>query len=247
MRTLVSLLILLTAWALAPGQSTPAMPVLGLHFCAGVQLPGGELAERFGLNANIGLGIDVLTSKNWIAGLEGSFLFGQDVREDVLTPLRTPEGLLVSDSRVLADVLLRERGFYAGAMVGKLFPVFSSGARSGIRVTAGGGLLQHKIRLQDDPDAPTASLTTEYKKGYDHLSNGPAISGFVGYQHLSRDRLVNFIAGMEVVHGFTQSRRSFNFDTRSAYTARRSDTLFGLRIGLTLPFYFGDTGEEFLY
>lgn len=40
------------------------------------QLPGGDLADRFGTNSNIGLGAFRKTRSNWTLGGEGSFLFG---------------------------------------------------------------------------------------------------------------------------------------------------------------------------
>jgi hypothetical protein len=58
---------------------------------------------------------------------------------------------------------------------------------------------------------------------------------------------LNFLAGFEFYQGFTQGRRSFNFDTRSRESEKRLDLLFGVRLGWTLPFYVGENADEIQY
>ncbi len=219
-----------------------------LNFTFGGQLPGSDLADRFGPNLSIGSGIEYLTEKNnLIFGLEGHYLFGSDVKEDVLASLRTPEGEIIGNDKSYADIQLRERGLYIGALVGKLFSVSEKNPRAGLRVALGAGLLQHKIRIQDDPFRAVPQLLDDYKKGYDRLTNGLALRQFIGYQILSANRRTNFYIGLECTQGFTQSRRDFNFDTRMQDTARRLDLLFGIHAAWVLPFYFGKTASEIYY
>jgi hypothetical protein len=90
-------------------------------------------------------------------------------------------------------------------------------------------------------------LTGNYKKGYDRLTNGLAINEFIGYQMLSTNKRVNFYFGFEFTQGFTQSRRDFDFDTRSADTQKRFDSLMGIRAGWILPFYVGKGAAEIYY
>lgn len=219
-----------------------------INFTFGGQLPGGDLYDRFGANLNIGGRADYLTEKNnLIFGLEGYFLFGNTVKEDVLASLRTPNGLIISNDRTPTEVPLRERGFYIGGSIGKLFSLSQTNPRSGIRATVGVGLLQHKIRIQDDPVRQFAQLSEDYKKGYDRLSNGLAFNEFIGYQYLSLDKRINFYAGFEFTQALTQSRRDFNFDTRSQDTTERLDLLWGIRVGWVIPVYFGKTAREIYY
>jgi hypothetical protein len=239
---------LLTLTLFAQGPRDNSMGVFLITLSGGGQTPGGDLADRFGGNYTIGGGMEyILPNSNIILGVESDFYFGNTVKEDVLENLRTPEGLLVANNRTLATNPLRQRGFYAGVTIGKLFSLSSVNPKSGIRVTIGGGLMQHHIRIQDDPMAPVAALRDDYKKGYDRLTNGFALNEFVGYQYLARDRRLNFYAGFEFTQGFTQNRRSFNFDTMTADTDKRIDLLYGFKIGWSLPFYSGDTGDEILY
>lgn len=212
------------------------------------QAPGGDLVDRFGPNFNVGLSLDYLTSeKNWIFGLTGQYLFGQDVKTDVLAGLRTPEGSIIGNDRSYVDIQLKERGFYAGLHIGKLVSFSSLNPRSGFRFTVGAGLLQHKIRIQDDPLTGVPQLSDTYKKGYDRLTNGLALQEFVGYQLLSNNRRINFFAGFEFTQAFTRSRRDFDFDTRQKDDADRLDLLFGFRLGWILPFYFGQAADEVYY
>ena len=221
--------------------------ILLLNFTYGGHLPGGDLADRFGGNFSAGGSFDYLTSKNLILGLQADFMFGTEVKTDVLAPLRNDDGLIFDDNGSPADIRLRQRGIHLGLHVGKIFPVSKSNRRSGIRATIGGGFLQHKIRLQDDPQATVALVSGDYKKGYDRLSNGLALTQFLGYQGLSKNRRINFMAGFEFTQAFTQSRRSFNYDTRSVEKDKRLDLLFGFRIGWTLPLYIGENPDEIYY
>ena len=55
-------------------------------------------------------------------------------------------------------------------------------------------------------------MSKEYKKGYDRLTNGPAITEGISYLHCGSKRLINFSLGLECTQGFTQNRRDYNFD-----------------------------------
>jgi hypothetical protein len=109
------------------------------------------------------------------------------------------------------------------------------------------GLFQHKIRIQDDPQVVVSSLAGDYKKGYDRLTNGLAITEFIGYQHFAKNRLINFYAGIELTQGFTQNRRDYNFDTFERDDAKRFDGLVGFKLGWVLPFYLSDNPDEIFY
>lgn len=222
-------------------------PVLALPLTYAIQWPGGDLADRFGSNFNTGTGLQLFLKSNWMMEVEGQLLFGQSVIPDVLAPLRSPEGYIFADDGGPANIALRERGFWLGASIGKLIPLFPGNKRSGLRFSLGAGLLQHKIRIQDDPQAYVPALRPEYKKGYDRLSNGLGLKEFIGYQHFSLNRRVNFYAGLEFMQGFTQSRRDWNTDEMATDNASRLDLLFGIRLGWILPFYLGDGGEAVYY
>ncbi len=214
----------------------------------GFHQPGGDLDERFGQHFSIGGGVEWITDKgSWIMGSTFSYYFGTQVKENPLLPLLNDQGFLIGNDREYADISLRMRGFYAGLHAGKLISLGFKNPRSGIRLTVGGGLLQHKIRIQKDPVRRVPQVSDEYEKGYDRLTNGLAFTEFIGYQLLSSNRRINFFAGFEFTQGFTMSRRSFNFDTRQQDTASRLDLDFGFRIGWILPFYMGERASREIY
>ncbi len=221
--------------------------VLLMNFSYGGQFPGADLGDRFGKNFLAGIGADYYTKNNWIIGLQGDFLFGKIVKTDVLANLKGETGFVYADDCGIADIKLRERGLHLSAHFGRVFAFSEANKRSGLRVTIGGGFLQHKIRIQDEPQVYVSSVSKSYRKGYDRLTNGFALSEFVGYQFIANNRLVNFSIGAEFIQGFTQGRRSFNFDTRSSGLDKRLDLLYGFRLTWTLPLFIGENPDEISY
>jgi hypothetical protein len=218
-----------------------------LNLVFGGHTPGADLADRFGRNLSLGGGFDFVTAKSYILGVQSTFFFGDEVKQDVLAPLRNDDGFIFGDNGAPSEISLKERGLSIDAHIGKIIGIGGTSLRSGIRLTAGAGFFQHKIRIQDDPVAPVSILNKQYKKGYDRLSNGFVLTQFIGYQHLSNNRRINFLAGFEFSQAFTESRRSFNFDTRMKENEKRLDLLYGIRIGWTLPFYVGENADEIRY
>ena len=213
----------------------------------GYSFPAGDIADRFGNSNTLGGSLNWMTDKsNLIFGIDGQFLFGNRVKEDVLVNLRTPEGDIISRDGVFASVVLRQRAFFTGVILGKLFSLSKYNTRAGIRATISPGFFQHKIRIQDDSNA-VPQVAGEYKKGYDRLTNGFAISEFIGYQQLDTKKLLNFYIGVELTQGFTQNRRQVNFDTGLSDTESRFDMLITIKAGWTLPFYFGGAKDEEIY
>jgi len=201
------------------------------------QLPGGDLADRFGANSNIGIGALYKSRKNFLVGGEGSFIFGSKVVEPgILRNVINSSGQVVDQDGEMADVFLYERGWTAFGVVGKLFPVLGPNPNSGLVVKVGGGYMRHKVRVQTQQNV-VPQLEGAYLEGYDRLSAGPAAMGYVGYQYLGDRGRVNFHVGLELMAGFTQALRAFNFDTEQYNAPDRLDLLSGLRIGWSLPIY----------
>lgn len=201
------------------------------------QLPGGDLADRFGPNHNVGLSASYKFKSNYSLGLEGSFLFGnQVVDRGMLSGMLTTNGVVVDQEGNPASILLFERGYTVMAFAGKLIPVAGPNPNSGMLLKLGGGYLRHHQLIETQNNVVPA-LEGEYAKGYDRLTAGPAVLAFVGYQHLSNNRRVNFLVGFEMMLGFTRSLRPFNFDTGRPGDSGRRDFLSGLRVGWTLPIH----------
>ncbi|HHS95413.1 MAG TPA: hypothetical protein ENJ45_02405 [Phaeodactylibacter sp.] len=227
-------------------QSTNEGRALLLDFHYGAAVPGGDLKDRFGHNFDAGAGIEwMLNDANWILGVGGGILFGNKLKEDVLANIRTPEGQIISSNGSWAQIVLRERGFHVEGRIGKLIPLMKDNHRSGLRLVLGIGFLQHKIRVQDDPQAFVPQIAGAYRKGYDRLTNGWMLSQFVGYQHLAKNRLINFYAGFEFKQAFTRNRRDWDFLSEAASDKNlRKDLMWGLKVGWILPFYISKAYAE---
>ncbi len=203
------------------------------------QIPGGDLADRYGNNSNIGGGFQWKTNKNWIFGADFNYLFGSDIKnaDRIMSNIKTDNGNIIDMAGNFTDYSIYERGYYISAKFGKLFPVLSPNPNSGIIVTGSVGYLQHKIRIEVTNNA-APQLNGDYKKGYDRLTGGPGISEFVGYMYLSNSKLLNFFAGFEFTQAWTKPKRDVNFDTRKPdEISRRFDLLYGIKVGWIIPLF----------
>lgn len=213
----------------------------------GYSTPGGDLANRFGNNGSVEVGFHVKDKKNWYYGVQFNYLFGNKVHEpNLLSNLLTSRGEILDEQGQIATLFIQERGFNVFLQGGKLFSVIGPNKNSGILVTGGIGLLQHKIRLEHQ-EAKITQLEGDYLKGYDRLTNGLSLNQFVGYYHLSNNRLVNFYIGAQATEGLTQCRRDWNFDTQTQDNAKRLDMLFGLRAGWVLNLYQRAPNDFYIY
>lgn len=201
------------------------------------QLPGGDLADRFGTNSNIGIGAFRKLRNNITLGAEGSFLFGNNVVEPrILTNVLNSAGQIVDAEGEMADVFLYQRGWTVFATAGRIFPVIGPNRNSGLHVKVGGGFMRHKIRVQTQENV-VPQLEGNYLQGYDRLTAGPAALAYIGYQHFANRGRINFHFGLEIMAGFTEALRPYNFDTEQYNKPQRLDLLSGLRVGWTLPIY----------
>jgi hypothetical protein len=253
LRSVKRFLVLCTALAWSIGLSAQNQvrdsSLFNPHFSVSMayQWPGGDLADRFGNSGSPGVGFHIKSRSNWYYGIQGNYIFGNRVNEPgLLSNLRTVNGEVLDDQGQIAVLFIQQRGFSVMLEGGKLIPVFGPNPNSGILLKGGVGLLQHRIRIEHQTN-PIAQLEGEYEKGYDRLTNGLAVGQFVGYYHMSNNRLINFFAGIECQQAFTQNRRDFNFDTQTADTQQRFDLLLGIRAGWCLHLYRRISDEYFYY
>src|SRR5436190_8547975 len=72
-------------------DSIVSFPMIGL--VTAYQIPGGDIAERFGNNVNVGGVFQWKFGNNYVVGLEGNFLFGENVKDRYfLDRFKTPDG-----------------------------------------------------------------------------------------------------------------------------------------------------------
>ena len=231
---LLFFLLLLSSVLRAQLDSALTVPLLGINF--GGQLPGADLAKRYGPNLKAGGTLLLKTKKNWVVGLEANYIFGRNVSEDVTMQLRNAEGTITDNEGFPADLRISQRGFTGHLILGRVFRLQKKHPNSGIMFNIGAGWMQHKINLFD-AQQKIAAVKGDLKKGYDRLTAGPSLYQFIGYLFLSENRMLNFYLGAEFYQGFTKSLRGFNYDTGLPDTKQRLDLLSGIRVGWILPLY----------
>src|SRR5687767_3481763 len=70
----------------------------------GVYQPGGDLKERFGTSSMLSGTMLFKTSKNFVYGISGGFIFGDNVEEkDLLKGISTPGGQVIGLDGLYAD------------------------------------------------------------------------------------------------------------------------------------------------
>lgn len=205
---------------------------------AGLHTPQKDLANRFGLISSVGVSLDVKTKFNLLCGAEFSYLFGNDVKEDPLSILRTPDGNIIGQDGLYAGTNLFMRGYTVIGKVGYVFGFkgIAPNRNCGPFVTLNAGFLEHHIRIEVEGNNSTA-LTKESKKGYDRRSNGGVLGFTAGYKYLSNRRLLNFYAAFEFMQALTANSRGFNYDTKQDDHAKRKDQLIGFKLGWIIPLY----------
>ncbi len=212
------------------------------------QVPLADMANRFGGNSALGIGVGMKFGKNIFLGAEGGFMFGRNVKEfNILDGITDANGFLIGSSGLYTDYAFSEKGFSMQAQVGKIFSFAQPNANSGLMALFGVGFLQHKISIDtDEEEFPAIDKT--YRKGYDRLTNGFMLSQFIGYFYIdARKKRINFYGGIEIQEAFTKNRRSWNFDENRKDDSARKDILVGLKLGWIIPFYISQTEKYYYY
>ncbi len=204
-----------------------------LHF--GYQIPGGDIAKRYGNSGYAGISYFFKTSSNWIIEAQYDYIFGENHKEpEIFSNITTKEGLFFTKDGGFLEIVQRESGFFGGIKIGRIIPVFSKNPNSGILIQLGGGLLQYKTTLDGNDNIP--AVDKDHIKGYDRLCNGLALNQFIGYMHFDARSRINFYAGFEFFQAWTSNRRDFDYYTMSKMVGNRHDYLYSFKFGWLVPF-----------
>ncbi len=198
--------------------------------------PGGDLSERFGISSEIGGGAGYKTQTNWMVGLEASYIFGPNVKENPLEPIINSEGEITNMYGESAQINLREAGMQLKMTAGKIFSFGNINPNSGIFIRAGLGFLQHKIYIENLGNN-TPQVLGDYRKGYDRMCNGLSTSECVGWQNFSDQGAYHFLVGFECTQAFTQNRRAWDYTTNSRMDEKRLDIIYTLKAAWFIPFH----------
>ncbi len=219
-------------------DSSLAFPYFQFH--ASFQLPSGDLSKRFGNNMSVGTAAVYKLINNFLIALDANYIFGKNVKEDVLTQLKTEtseqQSFVIDNEGLPADLRVSERGWNLTLNFGRIFYIDGINKNRGIHYQLGLGYFQHKIKLYD-AQRKVAAVKGNWVKGYDRLSIGPAFYQYLGYTYLSSNRYVNFTLGIEMYYAITKNVRYYDYATAKVDDKIRHDFLFGFKFGWILPVY----------
>jgi hypothetical protein len=235
----------LSAQGLAGAKNLDRAVLINLGY--GPFTSAGDLGDRFGRGWSIDGGATwIPKDSNLEFGFRAQYGFGTQLKEDVLSGLRTREGLIIGNQRSPADIQLRQRQLFVGPTVGYMIAL-GKNQRAGIHLKTSLGYFFHRIRFQEDVVQVVPQLNEELLPGYDQLTGGFAVHQFLGYQQLALDRRLNFYIGGELMAGFTKALRNFDIPTGAPpSTDGRTDIVLGVKAGIIIPLYFGE-GREIFY
>jgi hypothetical protein len=245
--TLALVLLTLMAWGQEKDDVVDYENALVISPTITFQIPGADLADRFGIGYQFGLGLEYKFKKNWLIGGEGSFLFGTQVKETShIENAITQNGLVITDEGALDDVDLSMRGAVMKVNAGKSFFFKPSKPSSGILLKIGVGYLHHKI-LIDVNKRISPQLTGDYAKGYDRFSSGFLLTQYIGLVRLEKGKFVNLSIGFEISEGFTKNRRPYDFNLQMPLNDSRVDLMYGIKLSWMIPVYLGQTSSNQYY
>ena len=211
------------------------------------QFPFGNMRDRFGFNSLFGMHLAYKTKKNWMFGVEGSFLFGTTVRESyILDNISLSSGQLIGQNNDLITPKLQEMGASLKFNFGKVVPLSEKYPDAGLLFLTGFGFLSHKIAINVRASS-LPQLDKTYRKGYDRMANGPVISQFIGGVFMARRKYVSAYAGLQFDLAFTQGRRPYDFYTMAPLHDKRIDMFLGIRIGWIIPVFTQTSEKEYYY
>lgn len=211
-------------------------PMVGLHYTA--VFPMMDLAERYGYLNQVGATLGYKTKRNWVFGVEGNFLFGNDIKNDsLLNHLMDDKGNITEVGGGIAVVQLFSRGFNVNAHAGKIIHQLGPNPNSGVYVSFGIGYMLTKIRIETTHDV-VPLIETDNKRGYDRQAVGLSTHQFIGYSQISSRNSLHFYAGFYANQGFTRFSRSYFYDTgMPSNQSLMYDFQLGIRAGWYVPIY----------
>lgn len=230
--TLAALAILALASGAARAQvlRTDTLTLPMISFTGGFSVPLADMG-RYTAFGQAGGAAAVKLKCNLYLALQGTVLFADRFKgPDPLAMLLNGDGYLMDQYGTPAQVATGMRGMHLQAKAGYIFSRLGHNPSSGLAVSAGVGLLQSKTWIQQRGDN-VPQVMNGYEKGYDRLSNGLALTQFVGYIHIHDKNAWNFYAGIEATEAWTADRRSWDYALMRKNDARYTDIALTLRAG----------------
>ena len=224
-------------------------PIIG--FSLGYTFPKGDFGKNFDPFMQAGANFLFKTKKNWVFGVEGNFISGNDnlkddARKEILKDLYTSSGFIMGTNKIVnnidqytvdAGITAHNRGFNTLLRAGKIIPLSKKNPNSGIFLMGGVGITQGQIIYKTNIDEAT-QLMGDYARGYDRKNRGFQLTEFVGYWFMSNSsRYLNFYIGLECGQSWSKSVRKYQFDldSRGKDSQTYTDRAYTLKMGWMFP------------
>jgi len=210
------------------------------------QIPLGEIAETFTNNSSIGINLITKKENNFFYGLKANYIFGGDIKDTtIFDNINTENGFVIDGNGTYANIILLQEGFSSNIYIGYAIH-FNESNPSGVYFSAGLGFLQHRIRI-DTKNQYIPQLNSNYKRGYDQLTNGINSNFVIDYVYFKKNKRLKMYTGLDYSLAFTKNRRTYNLSNMSQTDNKlRLDQLFGIHLGIIIPIN-RKNEEEFHY
>lgn len=207
-------------------------------------MAGGDLKDRFRNFASIGLGADYKFKNNIIIGLDYDWFFGDNVKDlGIFSNIGGPSGNIIDENGDFAVIQLNMKGTYATANIGYLINLSQQEPNSGLLLSLGTGIMQHRIDIVSS-QVTIPQVNDEYEDGYDQLAYGIATKQYVGYQYLTEKNKYHFRIGVAFNQGFTQGRRTWDYNANKSGLEQRFDSTIAIKFGLVVPVFTKKSEDE---
>ena len=124
---------------------------------------------------------------------------GTNVKDTtIIDHLQNNQNWIINQFGEESVVLIQERGQVFSFKIGKIFNVIGPNPNSGLIIKLGIGWMRHKIRIDNENDQ-IPQLSQQHLPYYDRLASGLNLYQFIGYHHMSNNRLTNFFLGTGIL------------------------------------------------
>ncbi len=209
--------------------------------------PMGDLKERYHIFGQAGSSFMMKFKSNILLAAEGMILFGEGYKgEDPLRLILNSNGTLTNQFGKPAEFARGMRGMQLTAKAGYIFSKFAHNPNSGITFTAGAGFFQSKYWI-DQRGNNIPQIMGDYVKGYDKMSNGFALTQFVGYTYFHNKNFWNAFIGVEFTEAWTQNRRDWDFTLMRKDNQSYNEFMMTLKAGWIISFIRREAEEIYYY
>lgn len=199
------------------------------------QFAFGNISKTFGNNSSVGLCYFFETTKNYLFGIEGNYMFGNTIKdESIFDGISSSDGGIIGGDGQYANINLMEIGFNTYLLAGYCFHN-SEKNLSGVYLSQGIGYLQHKIFI-DTKNQNIPQLNENMKKGYDRFSNGISAKFSIDYKFYHKKGMFQISSGLNYTIAHTKIQRNYDFANNLVYPNKRKwDNFLGIKFEVIIP------------